>query len=167
MLKAEKIAAELITHCEQLINRQKNSIINELRLSERSLVKNIKQNPKRWNSDCLDIKINIAKPDQINAELSSYIKINHPDVTESFETTNDTEAAKERLRNEAEQIQLEEMLREQEKIQEMRRKEYREEIKRFEQDRRRQERIYRQLAQQPPDWPRGPARDHPPNCKHQ
>ena len=59
---------------------QKNSVINELRLSERSLVKNIKQNPKRWNSDSLDIRIIIAKPDQINARLSSYIKVNHPDV---------------------------------------------------------------------------------------
>ena len=70
MLKAEKIAVELITHCEQLINRQKNSVINELRLSERSLVKNIKQNPKCWNSDCLEIRINIEKPDQIKVHKS-------------------------------------------------------------------------------------------------
>ena len=94
MLKAEKIASELINHCEQQINRQKNSIINELRLSESSLVKNIKQNPKRWNSDSLDIRIIIAKPDQINAGLSSNIKVNHPDVSESFEATDDTEVAK-------------------------------------------------------------------------
>ena len=85
MLEVEKIAAELIKHCQQQIHQQKNSIINNLKLSERNLVKNIKQNPKRWNSEFLDIKLDKAKPDKINVGLSAFIKVNHPDAPSDAE----------------------------------------------------------------------------------
>ena len=52
-----------------------------------------------------------------------------------------------------EKVRMEEMLREAEKRRG--KEEYWKEMKRLEQERRRQERIYGQLAQQPPDWPRG------------
>ena len=80
MSKVEMIAAELIKNFQQKIQRKKNSIIDELRSSEINLTKHIKQNPKLWNKECLDIKIDRSKADKINVGLSAVITVNRPNV---------------------------------------------------------------------------------------
>lgn len=92
MLEVEKIAAELIKHCQQEIHRQKNSIIEELRSSEINLVKNIKQNPKLWSEASLDIKIDRSKPDKMNVGLSAFVKVNRPDAASDAPETSQANA---------------------------------------------------------------------------
>ena len=86
------IAAELINHCQQEIHRQKNSIIDKIRSSEINLVKNIKLNPKLWNKECLDIKIDRSKPDKINIGLSAIVKVYRPDAVSAAPETSQASA---------------------------------------------------------------------------
>ena len=85
-MKAEKIAAGLIQNYQLQIQRQKDLIIYKLSSSEETLVKNIKQNPKLWNSKCLKVKLEAEKPDCQNDALSAVITVNRPDARNYAET---------------------------------------------------------------------------------
>ena len=74
------MADELIQNYQQQIQRQKSSIIDELRSSEKKLVKNINQNPKLWNDQCLKVKLKQEKPDSKNVGLSAAITVNRSNV---------------------------------------------------------------------------------------
>ena len=56
-----------------------------MKSKEELLVKNIKQNPLVWYSECLDINIKVAKSDNLHAELSvsGLFKVNLPDDSSS------------------------------------------------------------------------------------
>lgn len=75
----EQKAAELTKNYQQQIQQQKNSIIDELRSSEKILINSIKQNPKIWNNKCLVVKLNEKKLDK-NFGLHASITVNHPNV---------------------------------------------------------------------------------------
>ena len=78
--KVEKITAIMIKQCSQQLVRQKDSIINELKSSEEKLLKNIKLNPKLWNTECISIAIDTKKSDPSNFGLSASIELNNPQI---------------------------------------------------------------------------------------
>ena len=59
-----------------------------MKSKEELLVKNIKQNPLVWYSECLDINIKTAKSDDLHAELSVSVKVNLPEDDSSSSTSN-------------------------------------------------------------------------------
>ena len=101
-MQVEKIADELIQNYQQQIQRQKSSIINKLRSSEKKLVKNIKQNPKLWNDKCLKVKLNQEKPDSKNVGLSALITVNRSNVMNQSTCETDGRLAEEKERTEGE-----------------------------------------------------------------
>ena len=162
MLEVEKIAAELIKHCQQQIHQQKNSIINNLKLSERNLVKNIKQNPKRWNSEFLDIKLDKAKPDNINVGLSALIKVNHPDAPSD---AGDKSESSSQQHNQNIRELIEKMRKEQDEA--MWHEAMRQEKRRNETRRERQEREWRDHGMRFHATPPPPPEPPRPDCKTQ
>ena len=62
----------IIDYQEQLF-REKTSIINELKLSEKILLESIARNPKFLESKSLNIKLETNKPEPIKVELSEFI----------------------------------------------------------------------------------------------
>ena len=77
MQQVENITTELVNEYKKQLFRQKISIINELKLSEKSLLQIITQNPKCLKIESLNMKLEAQKPEPINVELSAVIGLNH------------------------------------------------------------------------------------------
>ena len=74
------MTAIMIEQCIQQLERQQDSIINRLKSSQEKLLKNIKLNPKLWNTECLSIVIDTKETDSSNFGLSSSINLNNPQI---------------------------------------------------------------------------------------
>ena len=68
----EKIAGDLLKDYQNGLFQQKREIINKLKSSERDLLAKIRQNPKLWNSGCLEIELNKS-----SIEVREIDPINH------------------------------------------------------------------------------------------
>ena len=84
----KSITTELINNYQQRLRRQERSIIADMKSKEELLVKNIKQNPLVWYSECLDVNIKTAKSDDLRAELSVSVNVNLPEDDPSSTTSN-------------------------------------------------------------------------------
>ena len=77
MLQVENITTKLVNEYQNQLFRQKTSIINELKSSEKLLLEIITQNPKFLEMETLNIKLEAKKPEPINVELSALIGLSH------------------------------------------------------------------------------------------
>ena len=78
--KVEEMTAIMIEQCIQQLERQQDSIINRLKSSQEKLLKNIKLNPKLWNTECISIAIDTKKSAPSNFGLSASIELNNPQI---------------------------------------------------------------------------------------
>ena len=72
VLQVEKLITELINDYQKQLSRQKTSIINELKSSEKFLLEITKQNPKLLKIESLNIKLETKKP-PVHVGVSSSI----------------------------------------------------------------------------------------------
>ena len=99
IITIEKITADLIEHCQQQLLQEKKSIIERLNSAEQLLLDNISQNPKFWNSECLQIDFQKKIPVRNQLGVFAVIDVQQSRKIRSIDRTEKIKLTKSSLSN--------------------------------------------------------------------